>query len=171
MPKRNGPPPKPTKLKVLAGNPGKRPLNQQEPEPAVVEKAPPPDHLPEMAKEKWREIVTELCRLELVTVVDLAALEMTCLAYCRWRENEDWITKYGGTLVFRNEPTAAEKKEGKPGKIKYTQVAPQVTQAHQAFDRFHKMMAEFGLSPSARSRLTSVKKVVKDEDLEEFFGT
>ena len=31
-----GPPPKPTKLKLLAGNPGKRPLNENEPEPEAV---------------------------------------------------------------------------------------------------------------------------------------
>lgn len=170
--KKRGPAPKPTKLKVLAGNPGKRKLNQEEPEPALVEKAPPPAHLPEYAKEAWKEIVPELCRLKLLTVVDMIGLEMCCMAYQRWRENEDWVTKYGGTIVYRAEPTEQEKKENKPGKIRSVQQAPQVWSAKSAFEQYKNMMAEFGLSPSARTRLSvsGGKKEIDNADLERFFG-
>lgn len=168
--KRRGPPPTPTKLKVLRGNPGKRKINTEEPQPALVDKAPPPAHLPALAQEKWREIVTELCRLELLTIVDMTGLEMACLAYQRWRDNEDWVTKHGGTLVFREEQTIAEKRENKPGKIRYVQTAPQVTAAKQACETYRAFMAEYGLSPAARTRLTGAKKEVDDADLDRFFG-
>ena len=48
-----GPPPTPTNLKLLRGNPGKRKLNTTEPDP------PPaiptcPSHLDKVAKREWR---------------------------------------------------------------------------------------------------------------------
>ena len=40
-----GPPPKPTYLRILEGNPSKRPLNRNEPQPPPVETLDPPDYL------------------------------------------------------------------------------------------------------------------------------
>jgi len=37
-----GPPPKPTYLRILEGNPSKRPLNRNEPQPPPVETLDPP---------------------------------------------------------------------------------------------------------------------------------
>jgi phage terminase small subunit len=54
-----GRPPKPTALKVLEGNPGKRPLNQNEPKPE--KKAPNcPSWLLPDAKKEWRRLSKEL---------------------------------------------------------------------------------------------------------------
>ena len=47
--------PKPTAIKRLEGNPGKRPLNIYEPKP--LKKAPTcPDWLDEEAKREWRRL-------------------------------------------------------------------------------------------------------------------
>ncbi len=72
--------PKPTKLKVLTGNPGKRPLNHNEPrpEPAV------PDCPPELsgaAQCEWNRLVGELSKLNLRTHLDRTALAAYCNAY------------------------------------------------------------------------------------------
>ena len=45
--------PKPTAIKALTGNPGKRPLNHQEPIPPGVI-GDPPEHLSDGAKAAWR---------------------------------------------------------------------------------------------------------------------
>ena len=51
--------PKPTSLKVLEGNPGKRALNDTEPKPE--KKAPKcPTWLNKEAKKEWKRIATEL---------------------------------------------------------------------------------------------------------------
>src|SRR4051794_4588403 len=71
--------PTPTKLKVAAGNPGKRPLNDREPQPAVAE-PPLPAWLPQRAKAEWRRIVPELLALGLLTRIDQAALVSYCVA-------------------------------------------------------------------------------------------
>ena len=57
-----GPPPTPTNLKLLRGNPGKRKLNTNEPDPAPA--IPPcPGHLDKVAKKEWRRISKELLAL------------------------------------------------------------------------------------------------------------
>lgn len=42
---RAGRPPKPTRLKILAGNPGKRELNPDEPDPVLLEDLTAPEWL------------------------------------------------------------------------------------------------------------------------------
>ena len=57
-----GPPPTPTNLKLLRGNPGKRKLNANEPDPEPA--IPPcPSHLDKVAKKEWRRISKELLAL------------------------------------------------------------------------------------------------------------
>ncbi len=69
--------PKPTALKLLEGNPGKRPLPMNEPKPAPT--APKcPSWLHKDAKKEWKRISTELERLGLLTQVDMAALAGYC---------------------------------------------------------------------------------------------
>jgi len=49
---------KPTVLKVLEGNPGKRPLNKNGPKPKPV--APKtPKHLNSVAKKEWKRVAAE----------------------------------------------------------------------------------------------------------------
>src|SRR5689334_3828108 len=50
-----GPAPKPTAIKKIQGNPGKRPLNENEPqlEPGIPEC---PDYLDEIARKEWARI-------------------------------------------------------------------------------------------------------------------
>lgn len=65
--------PKPTRLKVLTGNPGKRPLNQTEPRPEIT--VPDcPIELGEVARREWNRLVGELAALKLLTNFDRAAL-------------------------------------------------------------------------------------------------
>jgi P27 family predicted phage terminase small subunit len=48
--------PKPTYLRVLDGNAGRRPQNQDEPAPAgALDELAPPDHLTEAQKRIWRD--------------------------------------------------------------------------------------------------------------------
>ena len=73
-----GPPKKPTKLRILEGNPSKRPLpkNEPEPDPTMPEC---PDWLMDDAKEEWNRVAPELHRIGLRTVGDVAACELRVL--------------------------------------------------------------------------------------------
>lgn len=66
-----GRPPKPTAVKELEGNPGKRPLNKNEPKPKQT--APKcPSWLEPDAKKEWRRLSKELESMGLLTEVDMA---------------------------------------------------------------------------------------------------
>src|SRR3990172_5937812 len=94
-----GRPPTPTNLKLLRGNPGKRRLNDKEPDPKV-EIPPCPGHLNRVAKREWRRVSKELFALGLVSKIDRAALGRYCDAYGRWAEAATQIQQYG--LIFKS---------------------------------------------------------------------
>jgi P27 family predicted phage terminase small subunit len=80
-----GPPPTPTHLKLIRGNPGKRPI-RPEPEPEIppeVLEAPP--YLVSYAADEWHRLAGELHRLKLLTVVDVHLFACYCEAYRAWR--------------------------------------------------------------------------------------
>src|SRR3979409_359558 len=89
--------PKPTRLKTLAGNPGKRPLNEDEPRPEAAIPDCPAELRP-MARKEWERLIVELCALRLLTHLDRAALAAYCGAYALWAEATEAIQKYGSLI-------------------------------------------------------------------------
>lgn len=85
----------------------------------------------------------ELARLGLLTKVDRTALAAYCQAYARWREAEEILQEKGLTMEI----------ETKSGGI-YEQQRPEVAIAHKCMKEIKDFCAEFGLSPSARSRMS-----------------
>lgn len=68
--------PKPTFLKLLQGNPGKRELPQNEPQPAKPKGAVPkaPRHLSDPARKQWRVVAKQLAGANILTELDAHAL-------------------------------------------------------------------------------------------------
>src|SRR5205085_7950964 len=79
-PEMRGRRPKPTRLKMLTGNPGKRPLNQDEPKPEASIPDCPPELSP-AARQEWDRLAAELGALRMLTNLDRAALAAYCTAY------------------------------------------------------------------------------------------
>ena len=75
----------------------------------------------------------------LLSVTDRAALAAYCTAWSRWVEAEAMVKKFG-TIVKSPE-------KGFPMK------SPYLTIADQALETMRKLMVEFGLTPSSRSRI------------------
>jgi phage terminase small subunit len=71
-----GRPPKPTRLKVLQGNPGKRSLPKNEPKPAAG--AAPPPWMSPAARKEWARLAPRLLKLGLLTELDAEALAILC---------------------------------------------------------------------------------------------
>ena len=131
--------PTPTAIKLLEGNPGKRELNTKEPRPE--KKAPRcPTWLEAEAKKEWRRLVKQMEQLGILTEVDMAAFAGYCQTYARWKEAEEFITKHG-TIV--KTPSG------------YWQQVPQVSIAQTYLKIMSKFCEEFGLTPSARSRIVA----------------
>ena len=129
--------PTPTAIKLLEGNPGKRPLNANEPKPE--KKAPScPKWLEPEAKKEWRRLAKKMEQLGVLTEVDMAAFAGYCQAYARWKEAEEFITQHGSIL---------RTKSG------YVQPVPQVSIAQTYLKIMNRFAEQFGLTPAARSRI------------------
>lgn len=150
---KRGPAPKPTALKILQGNPGKRKLNESEPE---FEKnddiLKPPSFLSTYAKKEWKRISPMLIKNNLLTDADIATLAAYCQSYNRWIKAEKAIRTYG--MVFTSDK----------GNIIQR---PEVGIANKAMSEMVKYAKEFGLTPSSRSQL----HIEKTEEVEDPFMT
>lgn len=135
-----GRPPKPSAQKLAEGNPGKRPLNLDEPLPQAGAPSPP-DWLDPNARMKWEEVAPELERIGVLTRIDGAALSAYCTSYARWVRAERVLSEKGETY----------ESGGRHGRQIKTR--PEVRIAEDSL-RTLKMFAEqLGLTPSARVRL------------------
>ncbi len=130
--------PKPTSLKLLYGNPGKRPLNKNEPKPPL-EIPDPPDHLDDVAKKEWSRITKLLSDLKLISQLDMAGVAAYCVAYSRWADAEKKVAKHGIIVMS-------------PDK-KFPMKSPYLSVAEAAMEAMRKMLGEFGLTPTSRARL------------------
>lgn len=138
--------PKPTALKALTGNPGKRLLNASE--PAFTGTPRCPTWLNKIAKAEWRRIVAEMAALDMLRSVDTAALAAYCLAFARWRSAEEIVEREG---QIHDEPILD--KEGKVVGHKKKR-HPATTVAREERAAMIKAAALFGFDPSSRSRLS-----------------
>lgn len=139
--------PKPVELRVLEGNPGHRPLPENTPKPRPT-KPKKPAWLDALARREWNRACKLLGPLGLLTEIDGAALGVYCQAYSRLKAAEDVIAEHGLTFEdFRSDP--------KP--------RPEVLIAEKAMRTIRMMAAEFGMTPSSRSRI-ELKGRDSDED-------
>lgn len=146
--------PKPTAVKKLEGNPSGRPLNENEPKPSGFAECP--DWLEPDAKEEWNRLGGELKKLGLLTSADMAAFAGYCQAYARWKEAEQYLTTHGSVMT-----TASG----------YKQQVPQVSIAQTNLKLVLKFCEQFGLTPSARSRIISNTAGDDSEDpMEQLLG-
>ncbi len=86
--------PKPTRLKVITGNPGKRPLNLDEPTPEPAVPDCPPELSP-AAQTEWQRLAGEFGKLRVLTNLGRGALATYCSAYALWAEAVMAIQKFG----------------------------------------------------------------------------
>lgn len=148
-----GPKPQPAVLKLLRGNPGKRPLDlngEPQPEIAVPDA---PHHLNKEALKEWKRITVELLELGLITRLDRAALALYCQAWGQMVMLEQSLNAdiqvalengkdIGGAMSFST-PKGYEMQ-----RVKVQLINSLRTQVSQ-------YLASFGLSPSSRGRVTA----------------
>ena len=143
-----GRPAKPTALKELAGNPGKRTLNKNEPKP-VQRKPSCPKHLVGEARREWNRMAKQLFDLGLLTEVDRAALAGYCASYSLWRKCRREIDEKGFTY---------ETESG------YVGQRPEIAIGNRALADVRAFCQQFGLTPSARARMTLPEAPDDDEE-------
>lgn len=131
--------PKPTLVKALTGNPGKRPLNLNEPRPEPSIPDCPPELSP-AAQREWARLVGELGQLRMLTNLDRAALAAYCGAYALWAEATEALQKYG---VMVKSPTG------------FPIQSPYLSIVNRQAEIMLRIASEFGFTPASRGRISA----------------
>lgn len=134
---RAGRPPKPTHLKVIEGNPGKRPLAQP-PKPSP-EKPRCPSYLSPYAKTVWRRLVPLLDDMGILTTQDRETMAAFCQAVADFRRAVEVINEKGYMVQGRRKGEAVKN--------------PMLQVKREAVREIATFSAMFGLSPADRVRL------------------
>lgn len=130
--------PLPTELKLAAGNPGKRTLNLNQPRPAGPLSCP--RALNKLARSEWHRVKRALGDQVALTAADRAALAIYCAAWARWVEAEDKVRILGEVVMT---------KSGNAIQNPYRSIASHAEKV------MLQAAAEFGMTPSSRSRLVA----------------
>ena len=143
---KRGPKPTPSKILKLRGSwRGEANKNEPEPEAGRPER---PEGLLDEANAGWDQLVEMLDGIGLLTAIDGRALARYCQYWARWWECENFISKYGMTYPIKD----------KQGAVLGMAEFPQVKRSQALSQTLSKLEAEFGLTPSARTRITVEKQ-------------
>ncbi len=135
----SGPPPTPTRLRLLKGNPGKRAINREEPQPEALLSLDAPEFLDPVARAKWDVVASQLADLGMLTKIDMDLLVLYCESWSDYRTAREGLKKFG--------PIVTAPKSG------YAIQSPFVALVKQANARCHRLLAEMGMTQSSRSRV------------------
>lgn len=138
-----GPPPKPTQLKILEGNPGKRPLNMDEPhlEPCLLK--PPKELVDQNARKEWRRVSKILFDAGILTSADYAMLYGYCYWWGEFLRLDKIIRDNGLDVIYEDQPDGRQVIKSSPYSV----------ERRKSFDNAIKCARHLGLSPAERSRL------------------
>ena len=169
-----GPSKKPTQLKILEGNPGKRQLTANEPAPPPAMPSCPP-FLKGAGRQEWKRISFELYQLGLLTKIDRAALTGYCSSWGLYVDAE-----YGLARLRREYHDMARQRKKHPnikmpsnGMVSITSNGNAIMETllsvrKQALEQMHKFLTEFGMTPASRSRIQIDKSKKSDDPTKAF---
>lgn len=151
----SGPSPTPTALRLLRGNPGKRPLNDREPKPKRGLPAMPAHvKADDEARREWQRMGKRLLALGLLTEIDRAAMAAYCVAWSRWVKAEEIVREWG---LLVSGPHGSHARN------------PALKVAADAMALMLRVLPQFGMTPSSRSRL-HVDAAQEEDSFDQFLG-
>jgi P27 family predicted phage terminase small subunit len=134
--------PKPTKLRLIEGNPGKRAINRDEPKPDNIKPDMPSD-LSKEAQNEWIRICEDLDKMGLLSRADSLIIVCLSQAEARRKRGEIEVAKSGEIITTVS------------GNVIQN---PWLGVVNRAMDQIKAFSVELGLTPSARSRLHTTEK-------------
>jgi P27 family predicted phage terminase small subunit len=168
-----GPPPKPTALKLAAGNPGHRQLNRDEPLLRPHFRPPPPPRelklrknskgkeLMKEARRMWSRKARELHFAGLLPVVSTETLVRYCIAWEKYLDAMELVHEYGQVMATHNQNLV---------------LSAYAVAANQQQEILHRIETEFGMTPASKSRIfvkpagTNAPPTAAEQRKRRFFG-
>lgn len=170
--------PTPTHLRIVTGNPGKRPINGAEPKPRRS-RPPAPTHLDKESKAIWDVVVKELDDISILTSIDIFAVEVLCAAISDHRSSIRQIarnaTAHTSDKRAKRDPTFSQDGQyymtvNQSGSTMW-RAHPALALKSDADRRIRGWCAEFGLTPAARTRLVvGIGAPNQDSEQDDEFG-
>jgi P27 family predicted phage terminase small subunit len=154
-----GPSPQPTALKILRGNPGRRPLNKREPEPEA--KAPEcPDYVKAdpVALAYWEHYLPILLSMRILTVADETVLASLCITHSNLIANLNKVRELNANGSSGISGIVIATKTG------YLAPNQFYLNVQTAMEQELKFCRELGLTPSARTRINTVSTKESSDD-------
>lgn len=151
-----GIPPTPTKILEARGSwHAKTRTGEPQPEPG---KPACPRHLTEPQRKLWRQLCQMLEEMKVLTKVDGSQLERYCIYFVRWRECEAFIAANGISYPVKSDDPGnyVGKLPGQDTAVVGFQEYPQVRESHRLHAALKQIEQQFGLTPSARTRLQAI---------------
>lgn len=141
--------PKATTVKILEGSRPDR-INWNAPG-SISGPLEPPDHLDEVARAKWDEIVPKLEAMGVLSQTDSDVVALYCVAYSEWLEARREVKRHG--LVMETDL----------GGVKAN---PAVAIRAKCADQMKQLLPELGCTPSSRGRLDRLKSDAPPDEFE-----
>ncbi len=155
-----GPAAKPPELKVLEGNRGGRAIDLTTMFRPEVGAPPMPRDLSREGKKAWKRLVPELLRYNLVSKVDADSLEDLCETIGLIKVLRRAINAKQELLLSRNEDPAGAVEAQTPKGMRIQ--SPTYQALNREREKLRSWLAEFGLTPAQRARVTTAIRVQAD---------
>ncbi len=137
-----GPPPKPTKLRLLEGNRGRLKINPHEPQPDPTLPDCPP-WIDAEARAEWGRVTPQLHAMGVLTKIDRADLIGYCMTFSVLKAMYLTFRELGPT-----QDTAAGAAQSRP----------EIREIEKLLTLLRVYAADFGMTPAARSKVTATKE-------------
>jgi len=131
--------PVPTTLKLLRGNPGKRRMNAEEPQPDALETACPDLILDPVARAEWDRAIVPAIAIGQVTAADRALAIAHCELWATWQAQLAEASKLPNVIAA--------------GKHRYPLPNPARVMANKTLHLLAQVDEKLGFSPTSRSKV------------------
>jgi P27 family predicted phage terminase small subunit len=146
--------PKAREVQLLEGRDKKNPSRFANDVPQTVDHEPQmPEHFDDQAKEAWNNLREILSASGMWTATYQVTLELYCETYSNYRRAVELVRISGQALRTQAEDGSIELKRN-----------PYSVELHRYKDELIKLSAEFGLTPSSRSRIALDRNEDTDSD-------
>lgn len=151
----------PTVLKVLRGNPGKRTLNVNEPQPGALDPTCPVELLDPVAREEWDRAIVPAIGIGQITASDRTLAIAHCELWATWQSQLTDASQHAHVIAA--------------GKNKYPMPNPARVMANKTLQLLAQVDEKLGFSPTSRSRVqvkgASATQATIDQRRARFFGS
>lgn len=145
----------PRQAKIIRGTFRKDRNPQREPEPEKIQIAPKaPKYLAKYGRELWKRLAEETVRCGILSIIDIASLDLLCSAYQDFREAYSAIHGTGKRMKGLGQYLAGRN----------SQTMPEYNALKSSYATYKALAVEFGLTPASRNRIELEPLKKPDED-------